>query len=57
MADRREYFKKWRTEHKEQIKEYLAQQNVSFYSANKHLGSMFSKVSKITLNMNPIQLL
>ena len=30
---------------REQITEYLAQQNVSFYSANKHLGSMFSKVS------------
>ena len=25
MADRREYFKKWRTEHKEQIKEYNAE--------------------------------
>ena len=31
-------------EAREQIKEYLAQQNVSFYNANKHLGSMFSKV-------------
>ena len=44
-------------EAKEQIKEYLAQQNVSFYSANKHLGSMFSKVSKIFLIMNLIQLI
>ena len=25
MTDRREYFKKWRTEHKEQIKEYNAE--------------------------------
>ena len=32
-------------EAREQIKEYLAQQNVSFYNANKHLGSMFSKVN------------
>ena len=31
-------------EAREQIKEYLSQQNVSFYNANKHLGSMFSKV-------------
>ena len=32
-------------EAREQVKEYLAQQNVSFYSANKHLGAMFAKVS------------
>ena len=31
-------------EARDQIKEYLSQQNVSFYNANKHLGSMFSKV-------------
>ena len=34
-------------EAREQIKEYLAQQNVSFYSANKHLGSMFAKVREL----------
>ena len=37
-------------EAREQIREYLAQQNVSFYNANKHLGSMFSKVNSFTLH-------